>query len=311
MVKFQDYVCTPQEAAGMETDLLKEAGLSVPEVYLERGSIRRFSEFERQRNEKPFCTLPFDHTLEAEALGGSIRYGDEKTGPRTKEYVYEGLDGLFSLPEMKLDEGRIGETIRAGAALREEGQEVLFQISGPFTILGGLVDLKYVFKGIRKNPEQTALVFGKIEEELLGLLRELKRNRIRLVSYADSAGTLNILGPSMLAWVTEHFTFDFLRKAEEIMAGEMLMLLCPKTAFALLGMGMADVKERELLEETTYAKACVRMCGQAAFVGQMCINRGSTVLKNRKIRTLRLLEAQGKEEKSSGGKQGEKKETEE
>ena len=54
-----------------------------------------------------FCELPFCHTVEAEAMGGIINYGNEKTGPRAKEYICTSPEELLELPAMNLQEGRI------------------------------------------------------------------------------------------------------------------------------------------------------------------------------------------------------------
>ncbi len=34
--------------------------------------------------------------------------------------------------------------------LRDQGEHVVLQVSGPFTILNVLIDARYVFKGMRK-----------------------------------------------------------------------------------------------------------------------------------------------------------------
>ena len=133
---------------------------------------------EREKRKKPFCTLPFDHTLEAENMGGNIRYGNEKAGPRAAAPVCSSLEELSFLSRMDPESGRMAETLAACRMLREQGEEVVFQMSGPYTIWNTLIELKQVFKAARKTPEQVEALFQKLEEDLLGLLLEVKKNEL-------------------------------------------------------------------------------------------------------------------------------------
>lgn len=221
-------------------------------------------------------------------MGGNIRYGNEKAGPRAAAPVCSSLEELSFLSRMDPESGRMAETLAACQMLREQGEEVVFQMSGPYTIWNTLIELKQVFKAARKTPEQVEALFQKLEEDLLGLLLEVKKNGVRMVSYADSAGGLSILGPRMLEWTTDVFTAPFLRKAEHILGQEMVMILCPKTACALEDTGSAVREEIALPEEMTYQKACIYAAGKARFPAQMCINGGGSVLKSKTLQVIRL-----------------------
>ena len=70
-------------------------------------------------------------------------------------------------------------------------------ISGPFTIFNVLIDPKYVFKAMRKQPELMRDIFQKIERELLSYIKIAVEYGVDMISYADSSGGVNILGPKM------------------------------------------------------------------------------------------------------------------
>lgn len=284
----RDYACRPEASDQGIAGLIREYDLPVPEIYKKREQMIKAAVLEREKRKKPFCTLPFDHTLEAENMGGSIRYGNEKAGPRAAAPVCSSLEELSFLSRMDPESGRMAETLAACRMLREQGEEVVFQMSGPYTIWNTLIELKQVFKAARKTPEQVEALFQKLEEDLLGLLLEVKKNGVRMVSYADSAGGLSILGPRMLEWTTDVFTAPFLRKAEHILGQEMVMILCPKTACALEDTGSAVREEIALPEEMTYQKACIYAAGKARFPAQMCINGGRSVLKSKTLQVIRL-----------------------
>lgn len=296
----RDYDCKPEDSDQEMLEVIQKYALPIPEIYTERDQIIRFALLEKEESPKPYCTIPFDHTLEAEALGGSVRYGSDTSGPRAKEPVCKSLEELQSLPEIDFSNGRIGEVLSACRSLREQGEEVLFQMSGPLTIWNTLTDLKYVLKGIRKSPEQMEALFRKTGQELLRLLEELKKAGVRMVSYADSAGSLMILGPKSMEWMTRVFTDPFLQRAADILGENMAMILCPKTAFAMTGTGLAREACLELPGEMTYQEACVYAVGKAKFPAQMCINRSRTVIKTGKLVTIEIKEKEDRSDCPQG-----------
>lgn len=285
----QDYECKPEDADQGMLEVIKLNSLPVPDIYLEKEQMIRFAMLERETGGKPFCTIPPDHTLEAEALGGKVRYGNEVAGPRAEVPVCQSLDELMEYSGLDTSKGRIREALDACRDLRKNGQEVLFQMSGPLTIWNTLIDVKHVLKGMRKSPEQLEVLLKNVEEDMLRLLVEVKKSGVRLVSYADSAGGLQILGPKSMEWMTRIFTISFLRRAEEIMGQEMAMILCPKTGLALIGTELAVHGEILVPGVMTYQEACVQAVGKASFISQVCINRRNTVIKSGKLMTIELI----------------------
>ena len=93
---------------------------------------------------------------------------------------------------------------------------MVLQVSGPFTILNVLIDARYVFKGMRKQPEVMKKVFWKLGDEILRFMEEAKKYDVDLISYADSSGGVNILGPKMAEQVVEDFTFEFLKNGRSL-----------------------------------------------------------------------------------------------
>lgn len=58
-----------------------------------------------------------------------------------------------------------------------------------------LIDPKYVFKGMRKKPEFMERIFAKLGKEILAYMKLAKEQGADFISYADSSGGVNILGP--------------------------------------------------------------------------------------------------------------------
>ena len=87
MGEIKDFNCTYDNSAGINGEVTEGLGLCFPEAYLHCDTMAKLSKALKEHDNAPFCELPFCHTVEAEAMGGIINYGNEKTGPRAKEYL--------------------------------------------------------------------------------------------------------------------------------------------------------------------------------------------------------------------------------
>ncbi len=289
MNKIVDFKCNYDNLIGISKIVTESTSLKFPDAYKNWESMAQLSVALKEHNNAIYCELPFCHTLEGEALGGNINYGDENTGPRGKDYICTTAEEILSLPEIDYTSGRIAENLKACKYLREKGENVVLYISGPFTILNILIDPRHFFKILRKKPEVMQEIFNKLQNEIVRFVREAEKVGVNMISYGDSVGGLNILGPKLSEQVVEMFTYPLFKRIEETLSNEAIILLCPKTTFALLGTNKAIWKEIDLGAPIKYPEACVEVIGQAKFVGQMCFKNNQFELKNGKIKTVSLL----------------------
>jgi uroporphyrinogen-III decarboxylase len=222
-------------------------------------------------------------------MGGIINLGDENIGPRVKDYICTTAKEILDLPEIDYTKGRISETLKACKYLREKGENVVLYISGPFTIMNGLIDPRHIFKIFKKDPEVMKDIFDKFQNEILRFMEEAQKAGVNMISYADSSGGLNILGPKFSEQVVELFTYPLFKKIEKMLGDETIVLLCPKTTFSLLGTDKALWKDIHLEAPIKYSEACIKVIGEAKFVGQMCIKNKQFQLENGVIKTINLL----------------------
>ena len=148
MAGIADFHCTYDHAVGFGTWAKEDYEICFPDAYLKSEDMIRLSRAVKKHHGTGHCQLPFCHTLEAEALGGMIRLGDGLTGPRTGGYRCSSLEEVLELPAMDLESGsskRTRETLEACRRLKEDGEAVVFLISGPITILNGLMDAEVLF----------------------------------------------------------------------------------------------------------------------------------------------------------------------
>lgn len=287
-MKIIDYKCRHTSSSGVEENLAKKSGLSFPEAHCHADDIVTLAKIMKNNQGDDFCAIPFCHTVEGEAMGAIVNLGDEKNGPRAKEYICQSLEEVLGLDAIDFSKGRIAEVIKAASALRSEGEEVVLLLSGPFTILNVLIDPTKVFKVFRKQPEIMEAVFNKLQKELINYVKAMHEVGVRVISYADSSGGLNILGPKFFEKTLELFTVDTLKTISEVIGEEGLVLLCPKTTLGLISSERAEWGFIEVNPEATYRKVCMSAIGKAQFIGETCLQNVNYAVRNGKLRTVLL-----------------------
>ena len=236
-----------------------------------------------------FSMLPFSHTVEAEALGAKVILKGKKDTPKVKDPVCKTLEEILLLPPIDYQNGRIKEIILACRILKEKGECVLYELSGPFTILSSLIDLTIVFRAVRKDREKLLLVYKKLEEELLIFSRILIEEGAGAISYADPAVAAEIIGEKTAIEVMEQYTYPFLKTLSKEVNKRALLILCPKLSSLLFKMGKAKYEEILCEEKMTYGEACKKMIGRAEFAGMMCIHNEQVRLQNQTMKIMSLI----------------------
>ena len=261
-MKIMDYPCSgehrvfPFSQSGMNSDDMAKLAKAVCQ---NRGT--------------SFCVLPFCHTLEAEAMGAQIFLGDEKSGPRVRSFSFTSLDALEEKLDFNWETPRLKDVLDACRQLQTQGERVLFQISGPLTILGSLLPPDLLYRGLRKDTERILRLMDRINMLLLQLIRKVEEQGVNLFSYADPSAAVNIVGPKYAEIIAQLVTVPFLREWDRQEDREALVFLCPKTACALVGADCADWRTIPLPEQMDYAEAALSMQKNLRFVGQSCINQ--------------------------------------
>lgn len=288
MGKIQDFYCAADGAEDIDREAVRKLQLSLPEIYMRAEPMALAAQAWREYRGAEYCMLPFCHTVEAEALGGIISYGNETSGPRGKEYICDAPEELLRLPPIDFETGRIHEVLLACRRLKEQKEHVVLQVSGPLTILNVLIDAGCLFRALRKQPELMKEVFEKLGNEILAFMEIAEVYGAEIVSYADPVGGVNILGPKPAEQLTEDFTYGFLKQAERRLGKNVLVHLCPKTLYALLGTGHAQYEEIELPVPLSYGRACIEMIGKVRFAGRMCIKRADCGAKSSRFYGVKL-----------------------
>lgn len=272
MARILDYHCSYDNASALGQWAEHNPKLHFPQAYEQRELMAELAQTIRRQEGTAYCLLPFCHTLEAEAMGAHILLGDGLTGPRARDYC---CGSLQEVTERCLDfsSPRLQETLLVCRLLKERGESLLFQLSGPLTILNSLLPAELLYRALRKEPEQLLALCRRIGEELLPLAKAAEEAGADLLSYADPMAAVSLIGPKGAELLTKGFTLDFLKQLDRELKKETLVLLCPKTAFALLGTELAQWQEHPLEQAMHYGEAALHLRGKLRFGGQSCVKR--------------------------------------
>lgn len=228
---FSRFVCRPENQEMISPELIGSLGIACDSIYAAADNICAIAEAASLARKQDFILLPFCHTTEAKALGADIRPADDTAGPRAGRYT---LDDLSMLPSVNIaDNPDAARLIDACTALKNKGWRVVYQLSGPISILSCMMPLSVFFKCCRKDPGAVAACLSSLQKMLLDFADVLCGAGAEYISYSDPAGSPAILGPKYTAMLTEQFTFPFLTQLAEICKGRSSLLICPLTASSL------------------------------------------------------------------------------
>lgn len=271
-------------------EVLRQEPEGGPSAFFRSGLLMaRLAEVIRQEEGRVYAVLPFCHTVEAESLGAAVCYGDGLTAPRVSAASYESPEDILLAEDFRLDQGRLGEVLKACALLSGRGIPVMLNVCGPLTILNSLMDAQRIYRGIHRQPRIMIQLLSKIRFNLLRYIEAALQKGVSLISYADSAGAVDILGNRLAGKILDWFTLPFLKELEPLTGKGRIVHLCPKTTKMLLGAGKirfeAFVCEEELSYEESLYSFAQRM-KKGSFFGQRCINGGKEKLEGRKLQKI-------------------------
>ena len=271
MSDIREFKCTYSNSVGISAETTAGLGLEFPDAYMHSSTMQTLAKAIKSHDASDFVLLPFCRTVEAESMGAVLNYGDANTGPRAKDPICANMDEVLALPDIDFSKMRIHEVLDACRSLKEQGENVCLEVTGPFTILNALMEPRLVFKAYRKDREKMKAVFEKIGTQLLRYIEEGKKAGVDIFIFSDSAGSLDILGPKFLTNAVDDFYDPFIRNVSDIMDDSCIFLLCPKFTYALVDTGHAEFTDHQLESGIDFMQAMLSMKGKAKIAGQVCV----------------------------------------
>lgn len=238
-------------------ELICSLGIAPSEIYASTENIVKLAKAAGEADRRGFVLLPFCHTVEAKALGADIKPADDTAGPRPGSCTLKGPEELAPVEIAKSPDA--ARLLEACAALAAEGRSVVYQLSGPVSILSCMMPLNNFFKSWRKEPETARRCLGAIGDMLLDYAREIRAAGVKYISYSDPAGNRDILGPKYSRQMAEEFTLPFLKRLAEACGEDTSVIICPLTAQALFSENLLAAAKAG--EKGEIAAACVKRSG--------------------------------------------------
>lgn len=183
------------------------------------------------------ATLPFGHTIEAQAFGSKVEF-DYANGNRIV-----GFPEHINLPNFR-DES-IHMIFEAIEYLKDKDVPVRVNVSGPVSLATSISPTDEVYRGMAKNTEASEKLFSIIEDFLAEYISRIMELDIDILSYADPAGTADIIGKRLYKKIAAP---SFLRVIENIRYdNNTLIHICPKSSSSLLAVDMIEEDEDGIL----------------------------------------------------------------
>ncbi|ENK1243481.1 methylcobamide--CoM methyltransferase [Clostridium sporogenes] len=249
-----NFKCILDTGEEIPKEAVKISGVKFPDVHKNARDMAILSKSIREYNDDFFSIVPFCMTVEAEALGGEINLGDEKAGPRVSNYTFKSIEDIKGLKEIDFETKRIKEVLKSVEILKEEGETVIMDVQGPFTIISSLIDPRIFYKAVRKNKDEVERLMEIVEKNSVEFIKEGVKRGADIISFGDSAGTLDILGPKMYKELGGKYTYNVLKDAQNYLQ-DSIIHLCGITSSSLARSGFVKSNPIEVPEGITYGQA--------------------------------------------------------
>lgn len=251
-----EFRCTHPGTEELPQGLIDALGFKFPEVHTDTREMARLALALKKDRGDCLCRLPFCMTVEAEAMGAQITLGDKRNGPRVAGYCFADIDAARGAKRIDLSEGRAKAVLDCVADLSCRGEAVGLNIHGPFTLASSLIDPRHLYKGMRQNNEAVDHLMRVIEASIVTYALEGIKRGAQLLSYADPAGAMDLIGPKLYKEVSGKITARILQKIErEAPEKSTLLHLCGKTSTALEKCGLSSSEPVPYNPELTYGEA--------------------------------------------------------
>ncbi|SHJ80875.1 methyltransferase, MtaA/CmuA family [Hathewaya proteolytica DSM 3090] len=279
------FKCVSDDLEQIPEDIEEKTGLGFPLVHTKGEYMSVLSKALKESKGDNICRLPFCNTVEAEALGAIIKLGDNKTGPRVERYLFNSIEELDKIQDIDFTKGRISEVLKAVGTLKEQGETVVLNIEGPFTIISSLIDSTTFYKAIRKNKDIVDKFIGNIEASVIKYAIEASKRGVDVISYSDPVGAMDLVGPKVFKEVSAPASLRIIKAMRDNISG-VIIHVCGKTSASLENSGLCSSERIEYDADKTYGKAMMEIFKERTdckVLGHACIKRTALHLKDNAV----------------------------
>lgn len=270
-----EFICSNDDNESIPETIRQKLGLTFRDVHCDGGRMALLSQNMKAYNKDTICRVPFSNTVEAESLGAGVKFSEDNLQARIGEYRINDIRDVYGLKGMDFESKSIRSTINAVGHLKDMGETVCLQVEGPFTIASQLMESTLFYKSLLKEKEAMEYLFGIIQAGILEYVELAVSSGASVISYADPAGTLDILGPAMYKRSSGPLNCGILGKIAESLENAVVHV-CGRTSSSLEMGGFAKKHPLSLKAGQSYGEGLIEMITshpETKLFGNGCIKR--------------------------------------
>lgn len=266
--------CMGNRTDSIPPKILEKLNISYEEANNNAFKMAMLSKFLRGYKNNKYCTLPFCHTVEAEAFGAAVVF-DRRVGNRISEYCISRTSPTGNIKTINLSKGRISEVLNSIKILKDNGENVILYVTGPISVATSVFESQLFYKAIKKERDKINKMLAVIEDSIVEYMFEAIERGVDIISFADPAGTMDIVGPRVYAEITGKSVYNILKHIENKLTNTIIHL-CGKTSTSLEAVGLLK-SERIEVDGGTYFEMIENVRKETKdikFIGHWCLKSG-------------------------------------
>jgi len=270
-----EFICSNDDNESIPEKIRQKLKLTFEDVHYDGYKMAVLSQNMKVYNKDTICRVPFSNTVEAESLGAGVKFSKDSVQARIGKYRVNDIKDVYGLKEMDFEAQSIWSTIKAVGYLSGMGETVCIQVEGPFTIASQLMDSTLFYKSLLKEKEAMEYLFGIIQAGILKYAELAVSSGACVISYADPAGTLDILGPGMYKKFSGPVNCSILKKITDKLENAVVHL-CGRTSSSLEMGGFAEKHPISFKAGQSYGEGLIEMLTshpEIKLFGNGCIKR--------------------------------------
>jgi [methyl-Co(III) methanol-specific corrinoid protein]:coenzyme M methyltransferase len=141
--------------------------------------------------------VPYCQTIEAEALGCTVKYAGREGIPRIDVHAFH-LGDPVEYPDDFLARGRIPEVLKAISILKEKAGDdvaVMGNVVGPFSVIANMIGITDVLKASFKKPDQLVPFLEVAEQAGTALAHALVDAGADIIVIEDMMASIDVISP--------------------------------------------------------------------------------------------------------------------
>lgn len=245
----------------------------------------------KRLNRDAWVKLPFCVTIEAECFGADVEFNSLYGVPAVTSFRYERLTEIDALPEIDLQQGRVAEVLRAADILHQQGEKIMLNLEGPFTVLGQLISAKEIYKGLYRHPDKLRELCLGIGRQLAVYAKAAESHGVDLLSYADPTVAVDLIAPAIYRDLCGDIAWQVLKGILNN-TSRVAVHLCNATSRSFEKAGFCTSRHLAFSQDYLYGQVLKEIVakGQERLLGHGCIQRSYCPLCNGGVFALRLSE---------------------